>query len=91
MLDGVLTGRVRRLQDQQDGVRVGRLEQLLKRAQLSDVLAQEFLVVLLRAIHGVDESRPFLEFARVFLANPKICRNRLHFALAATWQIRSPA
>ncbi len=47
VLDGsVLSRRVHRLKDQKDGVTVGRIVKLLERAQLRDVIVEEFAITL---------------------------------------------
>jgi hypothetical protein len=48
VLDGaILSGRVHRLEDQQHGIAVGRVMELLERAELRHVVFEQFLVVLL--------------------------------------------
>ena len=57
VLDGaVLSGRIHGLKDQQDGMAVGRVEKLLLRAQLRDVVSQKLLVLLFRLVDGIDRS-----------------------------------
>ena len=61
MPDGaVFSRRIHRLKDQQDGIAVGRVEQLLLRTQLRNVLLQKFLILLLRLVHGIDFVGHFL-------------------------------
>ena len=57
----VLAGRVHPLKDQQQRIAVGRVVQLLQRAQLLHVFFQELLVLLLRLVDGLHDRRPFLE------------------------------
>ena len=46
----ILSRRIHRLEDQQDSMTVGRIKELLQRAQPCDMLCQQFLVVLFRGI-----------------------------------------
>src|SRR6185437_1838993 len=66
------------LKDQQDGVAVGGVEQLLQGAQLGDVLCQELVIVLLRLVDGFDRRRPVAQRDRVALLHPKVVRIDLH-------------
>ena len=68
----VLSGRVHRLKDQQDGMAVGRVEKLLLRAQLRNMVSQKFLVLLFRFVHGIDHRRPFLEIDLISLPHTKV-------------------
>ena len=75
----VLSRRIHRLKDQQDGVAVGRVEKLLLRAQLRDVLFQKLLVLLLRLVHGLHGRRPLLEVDLVSFPHAKILGIDFHF------------
>ena len=73
VLDGaIFSGRVHRLKDQQDGMAVGCVEKLLLRTKLRNVLFQEFLILLLRLVHGRHVGRPFVEIDLVSLAYAKV-------------------
>ena len=73
MLDGtIFSGRVHRLKDQQDGIAVGCVEKFLQRAQLRNVLSQEFLIVLLRLVHGLHVRPPLPEADLVSFPHTKI-------------------
>ena len=73
VLDGaVFSGRIHRLKNQQDGIAVGRIEKLLLRAQLRNVLSQKSLVLLLRLVNGLDRRRPLFEIDLVSFPHPKI-------------------
>src|SRR6202790_4434825 len=51
--------RVHGLKNQQDGIGVRSIEQLLLRAQALDVLAEQVLILPVRLVHGGRERRPF--------------------------------
>ena len=69
MPDGaVLSRRIHRLENQQDRIAVGCVVKLLLRAQLRNVLLQQFLILLLRLVHGLHVRRPFLEIDLVSFA-----------------------
>ena len=51
---------------------VGCVEKLLLRTQLRNVLFQEFLILLLRLVHGIDLRRPRLEVDLVSFPDTKI-------------------
>ena len=73
MLDGaIFSRRIHRLKDQQDGIAVGCVEELLQRAQLGNMLLQEFLIVLLRLVHGLHARRPLLEVDLVSFAHAEM-------------------
>ena len=73
VLDGaIFSRRVHRLKDQQDGIAVGCVEKLLQRAQLRNVLFQEFVIVLLRLVHGLHVRRPLPEIDLVSFPHAKI-------------------
>jgi hypothetical protein len=73
MPDGaVLPCRVQPLEDQKDGLPVGRAVKLLQRAQLRDMLFQQFLILLLRFVHGIDDRRPFLQVDLVSFPDAEI-------------------
>ena len=57
----VFAGRVHGLKDQQHGVTVGGVKQLLLLAQLRNVVVKDFLIILLRLVDGIDDGGPFLE------------------------------
>ena len=63
----ILSCRIHRLKDQQDGIAVGCVEKLLQRAQLRNVLFQQLLIVLLRLVHGLHVRRPLPEVDLVVL------------------------
>ena len=54
----IFSGRIHRLKDQQDGVTVGCVVKLLQRAELCNVLLQQFLIVAFRLIHRLHFRRP---------------------------------
>ena len=73
VLDGaIFSCCVHRLKDQKDRIAIGRVKKLLQRAQLRNVLSQEFVIVLLRLVNGLDSRRPFLEVELVSLPYAKI-------------------
>jgi hypothetical protein len=51
---------------------VGCVEKLLLRTQLGNVLFQEFLILLLRVVHGIDLRRPLFEVNLVSFPHAKI-------------------
>ena len=73
MLDGaVFSRRIHGLKDQQDGMAVGRIEQLLLITQLCYVFFQKLLILFLRLVHGIDLRRPCVQIDRVSFAHPKL-------------------
>ena len=58
----VLAGRVHPLKNQQQRIAVGGVVKVLQRAQLLNVLFQEFLILLLRLAKGLHDRRPLAEF-----------------------------
>ena len=68
----VLSRRIHRLKDQQDGIAVGCVEKLLQRAQLRDVLLQKLFVLILRLVHGLHLRRPLLEIDLVSFRHAKV-------------------
>ena len=73
MLDGaVLSRRIHRLKDQQDRMAVGRIEKLLLRAQLCDMLLEQLLICGLRVVDWLDVGRPFREVDVVAFAHAKV-------------------
>ena len=73
MLDGaVFSRRIHRLKDQQDGMAIRCIEKLLLRAQLRNMLFQEFLILLLRLVHGIDFRRPLFEIDLVSFPHAKV-------------------
>ncbi len=89
MLDRAVFSRgIHRLKDQQDGMAIvdlekhlhvnGRVEQLLLRAQLRNVLFREFLILLLRFVHGIDLRRPLFEIDLVSFAHAKVLGINFH-------------
>ena len=75
VLDGaVFSRRIHRLKDQQHGVAVGRIEQLLLCAQLRDVLLQKLLVLLFDLYTGSTFVGHFLEIDLVAFAHAKVLR-----------------
>ena len=73
MLDcTVFSGRIHRLKDQQDTKAVGCVEKLLQRTQISNVLYQQFLILLLELEHGSHVGRPLPEGDLVSLPYAKI-------------------
>ena len=75
----VLSRRVHRLKDQQDGVTVGRIVKLLERAQSGDVIFQELAIVLLRIVYRLHPGRPFSQIDRVAFFDAKVVRIDFHF------------
>jgi len=79
MLDGtILSCRIHRLKDQQDGIAVGCVQKLLQGTQLHNVLCQQFLIVLLRLVDRLHVRRPLSEVDNVSLPNAKIPRIDFH-------------
>ena len=75
VLDGaILSGRIHRLKDQQDGIAVGCVEKLLLRTELRDVLFQQLLILLLRLVDGLHHRRPLLEIDLVSFPHAKVFR-----------------
>ena len=68
----VLSRRVHGLEDQQQGVAVRRVEQLLLRAQLRDVVFQQLFILLFRAVHGRDLGRPLFQVDLLAFRHAKI-------------------
>ena len=68
----VLAGRVHRLKDQQHGIAVGGVEQLLLRAQMGNMVFQEIVILLLRVVCGLHLRRPFREIDVGALEDAKI-------------------
>src|ERR1022692_765173 len=75
----IFSRRIHRLKDQQDGIAVGRVEKLLLRAQLRNMLSQQFLIMLLRLVHRLYVRRPLPEADLVFFPHTKIFRADFHF------------
>jgi hypothetical protein len=79
MPDGtVFSGSIHRLKDQQEGMAVGCLVHPLQRAQFLNVVFQQFLVMLLRLVNGIDFGWPLLEVDLVSLPHAKVLRMDLH-------------
>src|SRR5438093_1085091 len=76
--DAVLAGRVHRLEDEQKGMPVGRVEQALQRAQLLNLLGEALPVLLLRRVIGLHARRPFLELELLVGADAEIVGVDLH-------------
>ena len=55
----VFAGPVYRLENQQERVTIGRVEELRLRAEARHMARQELLVLFLRLIDGIDFRRPF--------------------------------
>ena len=70
--DAVFSGRIHRLKDQQDGIAIGRVEQLLLRAQMRDVFVQKLFVLLLRLVYGIDLGRPLFKIDLMPFLNAKV-------------------
>ena len=70
--DTVLSRRIHRLKDQQNGITIGRVMKLLHRAQSRNMLSQQFLIVLFRRVHRLDKGRPFLEVDLVSFPDAEI-------------------
>ena len=68
----VLAGGIHPLKNQQQRIAVGRVVKLLQRAQLLDVLFQEFLILLLRFAKGLHIRRPLFEFDLFSGPHPEI-------------------
>ena len=77
--DTILSRGVHGLKDQQDGIAVGSVEKLLLRAQLTNMLSQQFLIILLRLIDGLYVRWPFPEIDIVSFSHPKIFGIYFHF------------
>src|SRR5450631_4319926 len=75
----IFSRRIHRLKDQQDGIAVGRVEKLLLRAQLRNMLSQKFLIMLFRLVHRLHVRRPLPEADLVFFPHTKIFRADFHF------------
>jgi hypothetical protein len=58
----VLAGSVHPLKNQQQRIAIGRVVKVLQRAQLLNVLFQEFLILFLRLAKGLYNRRPLSEF-----------------------------
>ena len=56
----VLAGAIHALKDQQQRIAVGGVVQLLQRAQLRNMLFEEFFIFLFRRVHGLHNRRPLL-------------------------------
>jgi hypothetical protein len=77
MPDGtILSGRIHGLKDQKHRMAVGGVEELLLCAQLLNMIAQNFLILILRFIYGIDPGRPLIEidlisflYSKVFFIN----------------------
>src|SRR6267378_6542722 len=76
--DAVLAGRVHALEDEQESVPVGRVQQALQRAQLLALLGEALLVLLVRRVVGPDARRPFLEPHLLAGAHPELVGVDLH-------------
>ena len=74
----VLAGRVHGLKNQQHGIAVRRIQQLLLRAERLDVLAQQVLVVLAGPVCRGHPGRPFLEIDLIAFAYPKLAGIDVH-------------
>ena len=68
----VLARRVHRLEDEQHGVAVGAVEQLLLIAQAPDVIGQHLVILVLRLVNRFHARRPFLQLDRVAFAHAEI-------------------
>ena len=68
----IFSRRIHRLKDQQYGIAVGCVEKLLQRAELRNVICQEFVIVLLRLVHGLHVRRPLPEVDLVCFPYAKI-------------------
>jgi hypothetical protein len=69
---GVLSRSVHGLKHQQDGMAIVGIEKLLLGAEARHVVRQQFLVMLLRFVDGIDQCRPFLELDVVTLPHAKV-------------------
>ena len=73
MPDGaVFSCRVHRLENQQHGMAIGRVEKLLLRAQLLRRALRVVFVLLLRFVYGIDLRRPLLEIDLISFPHPEI-------------------
>ena len=82
MLDGaVFSSRVHRLEDQEECVAVGRVMQLLQRAQCGDMLLEELLIVLFRFINRIHARWPLRKVNSLSFVDAKRLGIYLHFRL----------
>jgi len=79
MADGaILAGGVHRLKDDQHGMAVGCVQQMLLRAELRDMVFQQMAVILVRGIGGRDTRGPVVQVDRPTLRNPEVLGPDLH-------------
>ena len=74
----IFSGRIHRLKNQKQSVAIGRIVQLLHRAQLFDMLLKQRVVLRLRVVYRIDQRRPFLEIDLITLPDAKVIRMDLH-------------
>ena len=70
----VFAGRVHRLENQQQCMTVSRVLKLLHRAQLRNVLRQQFVILLSGAVYRLYDGRPLFEFDLAALMHAEIFR-----------------
>src|SRR5665213_92889 len=79
VLDSAVFSRgVHCLENNEDRVAIGRVVKLLHRAQLLNVLFNEFCVLLLRLVYRIDQGWPLLEIDAISFPDTKITRFDLH-------------
>ncbi len=79
----VLAGGVHCLEDQQQGVAAVRVEQVLHRAELLDMMVERLEVLLLRLIVRFDLARPFLEPDFLARTRHEICYVYFHLIIVS--------
>ena len=79
MPDGtVLSCRVHCLKNQQGGVAIGHLVEMLQRAEPRNVLRQPFFIMLLRRVHRIHVRRPLPKVDLVTFLHPEILGADIH-------------
>src|ERR1700733_15105476 len=87
VLDGaILSGRIHRLEDQQHGMAVRRVQELLQRTQLSYVLVEQLLIVLVRLVSARHLRRPLAQLDFGAFAHAKILWIDLHCHPLTRWR-----
>ena len=74
----VFSGGVHRLKNQQQGMAVGCVMQMLQRTQLLDMLLEQRFVLLLRLVNGIDVGRPLPKIDVVAFPDTKVFRMNFH-------------
>jgi hypothetical protein len=76
--DAIFPGRIHRLEDQQHGMAVRCVKDLLQRTQFGNMLFQYVLIMLLRLKHGLHVGGPFSEIDPVSFAYAKVPCSHFH-------------